>query len=59
MTVAELMELLKGHAPDTPVRVIVADEFGPCSHAVDICGITRVTDCECTSGPYIEIAASL
>lgn len=56
MTVAELVEQLMDQPLDTPVRVVVEDEFDS-SPAADIYGVSRIVDCP--DGPYIEIGASL
>jgi hypothetical protein len=56
MTVGELVEQLMDHPLDSPVRVVVEDEFDS-SPPADVYGTTRVVDCP--DGPYVEVGASL
>lgn len=55
MTVAELIDQLSEHNDDTPVRVVVEDEFGA-SPAIDVSSVNRVVS---PGGPTIEIVGSL
>lgn len=56
MTGGELVELIMAHSLDTPVRVVVEDEFDS-SPPADVYGVSRVVDSP--DGPYLEIGASL
>ncbi|HEX3990757.1 MAG TPA: hypothetical protein VHX39_06265 [Acetobacteraceae bacterium] len=57
MTVADLIEQLRNYAPDTPVLVVVEDEFDS-SQPVDIAVVQRRCPLD-RSGPYIELVGSL
>lgn len=57
MTVNELIDQLMNFPLDTPVRVVVEDEFDS-SPPADVYGATRVIYSD-GSGAYIEIGASL